>query len=152
MDGSHFDSLVRHLANTASRRGLLARLVPGLAAAVTLAGSNGAIAKSCPPCRKKQKGRCKKKRPNGAPCGNGGRCRSGRCDHNVCTPNCASGMAPQPCGPAGSGCQCVNVGQGVGACVKPNQGSICTEVVCDPGQVCGTPCTTSFPHCWAPCV
>lgn len=153
MDGSHFDALVRCLAATDSRRDLLARLTPGLVAAVTLASGDGVAARSCPPCRKKKNGRCRKKRPDGAPCGNGGRCRNGRCDHNVCTLNCTGDPAPQPCGPAGSSCQCVNVVEGAHACVKPQQGDACgTETVCDPGLICGIPCTTYLPSCWAPCV
>ena len=151
MDGSHIDALARRLAATASRRGLLARLAPGLTATATLA-SDGA-AKSCPPCRKNKRGRCRKKRPDGTPCGNGGRCSNGRCDHNACAQRCAGDPAPQPCGPAGASCQCVSVVEGESACVKPQPGPACgTETVCDPGQICGIPCTTYLPSCWQPCV
>ena len=55
-----FGALARRLAVTASRRGLLARLTTGLAATIALADRDGVVAKSCPPCRKKKHGRCKK--------------------------------------------------------------------------------------------
>ena len=153
MDGSRFDALARRLAATASRRGLLAWLTPGMAGMIALAKGDEVAARSCPPCRKKKHGRCRKKRPNGVPCGNGGRCRNGRCDHNVCTMNCPGGLEPQPCGPVGSSCQCVNVVEGASACVKRQQGEACgTETVCNPGQICGIPCTTYLPSCWEPCV
>jgi hypothetical protein len=61
-------------------------------------------------------------------------------------------LAPRPCGPAGSGCQCVNQGGGVGACGKQQGDARGTETVCDPDQICGIPCTTYNAFCWAPCV
>jgi hypothetical protein len=116
--------------------------------------------KRCPPCRKKKHGKCKKKRPDGAPCGTGGQCQGGSCvvstisvapDYNVCTLDCADAKQ-QPCGPAGSSCVCVNRGEGVGACVKPPQGNSCLENACATGEICGIPCITYLPYCWQPCV
>ena len=151
MNRDDFDALTRHIAATVSRR-LLIRLTPGMVAAHTLASIDDAAGGSCP-CRKKKKGRCRKKRPDGRPCGNGGRCQNGRCDHNVCTLDCSSGQEPQACGPAGSSCQCVNVVEGEDACVKLQQGAACgTETVCNPGLICGIPCTTYNSFCWELCV
>jgi hypothetical protein len=154
MEDDRFDALTRALATVASRRDQLRRLRTGTLLALPLAvGNDAARASACPPCRKKKRGRCRKKRPDGAPCGNGGRCRNGRCDHNVCTMDCPGNLEPQACGPAGSSCQCVNVVEGASACVKRQQGDACgTETVCDPGQICGIPCTGYLPSCWAPCV
>jgi hypothetical protein len=154
MHPSRFDSLTRTFAGRFSRRGLLVVAAGGAVGMVDLAESPGAAAaRSCPPCRKKKNGRCRKKRPDGSPCGNGGRCRNGRCDHNVCTLDCTGEPAPQACGPAGSSCQCVNVVEGEDACVKSQQGDACgTETVCDPGLICGIPCTGYMSFCWAPCV
>jgi hypothetical protein len=148
-----FGALARRLAVTASRRGLLARLTTGLAATIALADRDGVVAKSCPPCRKKKHGRCKKKRRDGAPCGNNNRCRNGHCDPNACTADCSGTPGPRPCGPPGSSCQCVNVVEGTSACVKNQPGEACgTETVCNPGLICGIPCTTYLSSCWAPCV
>jgi hypothetical protein len=67
--------------------------------------------------------------------------------------DCPGNLEPQACGPAGSSCQCVNVVEGASACVKRQQGDACgTETVCDPGQICGIPCTGYMPSCWEPCV
>ncbi len=152
MEGARFDALTRALTANSSRRDQFSRLTAALLLALPLAiGNDAAEARPCPPCRRKRNGTCNRKRRNGAPCGNGGRCRNGYCDHNVCTLDCTGPLGPQPCGPAGSGCQCVNQ-DGIGACVK-QQGDACgTETVCDPGQICGIPCTTYNAFCWAPCV
>ena len=154
MNDDRFDALTRALAAISSRRDQFSRLIAALVLSLPLAfGADDAGAKPCPPCRRKRKGKCKKKQRNGAPCGNGGRCRNGRCDHNVCTLDCTGEPGPQRCGPPGSSCQCVNVVEGANACVKRQQGDACgTETVCDPGQICGIPCTTYLPSCWEPCV
>ena len=154
MESARFDALTRALAPVTSRRDQLRRLLTGSLLALPLAGGAApAWAKSCPPCRKKKHGRCKKKRRDGASCGNSNRCRNGHCDYNACTQDCPGGVEPQPCGPPGSSCQCVNVVEGASACVKRQQGDACgTETVCNPGQICGIPCTTYLPSCWEPCV
>lgn len=147
MDGFDFDDLARSLARSR-------RVVLGGTMAIAL-GRLGAEAVDAKRKRKRKKRGRRGDCPDGAPCGNGGRCRDGSCDHNVCTLDCAGtpgGASPQPCGPAGSSCQCVNRGEGVGACVKSVQGMPCSEAVCDAGEICGIPCTTYLPSCWAPCV
>ena len=154
MNDGHFDKLTQIFGAASTRRrvfhgtvGFWLGLTMAPPALVTEAGKK----------RKRKRKRKKNKRNScreGSPCGNGGVCRSGRCDHNVCTLDCASNpeVAPQPCGPAGSSCQCVNRGEGVGACVKSVQGMSCSEAVCDAGEICGISCTTYLPYCWAPCV
>jgi hypothetical protein len=158
VDDDRFDTLTRALTSAASRRDLLARLTPGLLATLPLAlGNDDAVAKPCPPCRKRKKGKCGKKRSDGTPCGNGGGCRDGRCDPNVCTLDCPGQLEPQPCGPAGSACQCVRVryGDDVGTCVRPPQGSQCDlgeSGTCEAGEVCGISCEGYLPFCWELCV
>jgi hypothetical protein len=147
MESARFDGLARAIATVLSRR----RLSWALGASV-LSVAGLVEAKSCPQCRKKKHGKCRKKRPDDTPCGNGGRCRGGHCDQNVCTLGCAGGGQPQACGPAGAGCQCVNSGDGVGACVKSEQGASCLDVTCASGEVCGIPCTSYLSFCWPPCV
>ena len=154
MNGIRFDALTHALTAVSPRRDHLRRLFAGLLLGLPLAiGNDEAEARRCPPCWKRRKGKCRKKRRNGAPCGNGGRCRNGRCDHNVCTMDCPGDLEPQACGPAGSDCQCVNVVEGASACVKSQPGEACgTETVCNPSLICGIPCTTYLPSCWEPCV
>jgi hypothetical protein len=153
MDPSRFDTLTRTFASGYSRRGLLVVAAGSAVGMAELAEIPDAAAKSCPPCRKKKNGRCKKKRRDGAPCGNNNRCRNGHCDPNACTADCSGTPGPRPCGPHGSSCQCVNVVEGTSACVKNLPGEACgTETVCNPGLICGIPCTTYLSSCWEPCV
>jgi hypothetical protein len=60
----------------------MARLFGSIALAGPLASlgrsETAAKKKRCPPCKKRKKGTCKKKRPNGTPCP-GGTCQGGRC-------------------------------------------------------------------------
>jgi hypothetical protein len=69
VDHHRFDTLTRALASGASRRVLLVRLTPGVLMALPLLGNDDAAAKPCPPCRKKKRGKCRKKRPDGTPWG-----------------------------------------------------------------------------------
>jgi hypothetical protein len=151
VDDARFDSLARALAIAAPRRYLLTWLLPG-AMSAPLPAAVGA-AKSCPPCRKRKRGKCRKHRPDGSPCGTANRCRDGRCDYSVCAFDCAGEAIAQPCGPAKSSCQCVNTGGGVGACAKRGSGVSCNLATpaCPAGEVCGIPCTTYLPSCWKPC-
>jgi hypothetical protein len=93
MDSKAFDALTRFAADTASRRGFAARLGVGFLASVPFAlAGNDAAAKPCRPCRRKnRKGRCKRKRPNGTPCGPDKTCQNGACA--ACLPRLA------PCEP-----------------------------------------------------
>lgn len=83
MDGIGFDRLVKALATSGVRRQALRASVGG-ALAATLAGINQAAEagkkkkKSCPPCKKRKQGKCKKKLPDGTAC-EGGTCQDGKC-------------------------------------------------------------------------
>src|SRR5687768_13634704 len=96
MDGSTFDALTRTLTIAGSRRHTLGGLLAG---ALGLLGSRpedaAAKKKPCPPCKKRKKGKCKKKLPDGTACA-GGTCQRGRCVPTlppVCPPE-----SPTPCG------------------------------------------------------
>lgn len=79
MDGQQFDDLLR--AAFTSRRTLLGGM---LAAGGAFSGHELAQAKKkkkkkqCPPCKKRKKGKCKGRQPDGVACP-GGSCRSGAC-------------------------------------------------------------------------
>src|SRR5215217_7272703 len=80
MDEERFESLTRSLTTTGSRRRALIAALGG-ALSLDLGASSlqeaAAKKKSCPACKKRQKGKCKPK-PNGSSCA-GGSCRGGRC-------------------------------------------------------------------------
>jgi hypothetical protein len=59
-------------------------------------------AKRCPACRKKKHGHCKRKKPNGTPCGEEKTCQSGTC--KPCVP---PGPATPFCTPASADTCCV---------------------------------------------
>jgi hypothetical protein len=85
MDGHQFDQLLRTLVT--SRRSI-AGLV--LVAGSAISGRELAEArkkKPCPPCKKRKKGKCKAKLPNGTLCA-GGTCQDGACS----PPSCADGV------------------------------------------------------------
>ena len=100
-----------------SRRRLLAGLTSGLLAAGSSAfGTDEARARTCPPCRKKKRGRCKRKRPNGTPCGEAKSCQAGRCA--PCVP---PGPGSPFCTPGATPCcigRCVLVQPDVHLCVE----------------------------------
>src|SRR5215207_1857345 len=76
MDADRFDALSRSLTDARSRRGALASL---LGATLGLVGLDRTEAKkTCPPCKKRKKGKCKKNKPDGTACP-GGTCRGGVC-------------------------------------------------------------------------
>lgn len=109
MDANRFETLLRVVNGSASRRGMV-RTLAGLA----LGGTLGAAiaegeAKQCPPCRTKKKGKCKGKKPHGTRCDHGrGVCQSGTCRCGggpPCPPRqvCEAGRCfPQGTCPAGS--------------------------------------------------
>ena len=117
MDAAHFDTLTRSFTAAGSRRQALSALLSGaLGGALGAAWSEAAAAKRkrkkkpCPPCKKRKKGRCKKKKPNGTACA-GGECCGGRC---VDTTRNAS--------------HCGNCGNACGA------GQLCAQRQCVTGQ------------------
>lgn len=98
MDGSAFDDLTKTLTEPRSRRDAH-RLVSGLAVGGLLAlvgvaeGTARKKKKPCPPCKKRKKGKCKVRLPEGTSCidtaGQDGTCQEGRC---VPSPTCSDGM------------------------------------------------------------
>ena len=98
MDGSAFDSLTRTLTVAGSRRHALGGVLAG-ALGLLGAGAEHASArkqKPCPPCKKRKKGKCKARLPDGAGCtdtsGQGGKCQLGRC-----VPSLACPAGQRPC-------------------------------------------------------
>lgn len=88
MDADRFDALARSLTAAGSRRRALAAALGGAFGTALGAFSvdeNAAAKKKCPPCKKRKKGKCKKRKPDGTPCP-GGVCQSGRC----CSPEPAA--------------------------------------------------------------
>jgi hypothetical protein len=117
--------------------------------------------KRCPPCKKRKKGKCKGRLPDGSACP-GGICLSGNC----CTPTCAGKV----CGDDGCGGSCGTCGTGhtcqSGTCVLgcssgfTDCGGRCVDLqtdarhcgaceqTCNTGQVCvGGACTCDKPAC-----
>ncbi len=87
--------------------------------------------KKCGPCRSKKKGKCKKRKPDGTACGDGGTCQGGACVVPTCNPECTP---PATCVDGACVCPEDNV------CAEP--GTCCPEEVsCDAegGCVCGSP-------------
>lgn len=82
MDADRFDSLARFFTDATSRRNL-ASLLTGTALGGALASSMIDDVKSrkkkCKPCRKKKKGKCKGKKPDGTACGGTSVCQNGKC-------------------------------------------------------------------------
>jgi hypothetical protein len=94
MDAARFDALVRSIDLYAPRRAALGMLGGGLATVLGRFGIDDIAAKKkkkkCKPCRKKKKGKCKGKKPDGTPCGGENVCQNGQC----VAPTCPSGTIP----------------------------------------------------------
>jgi len=109
MNPNHFDTLTCALTESRSRRGTLVSLLGGTlglfglaeTAARTGKGDHGKgkkkSKKSCPPCKKRNKGKCKKTKPDGTTCP-GGTCQNGTC--------CRASCAGKVCGDDGCGGTC----------------------------------------------
>jgi hypothetical protein len=87
MDARLFDTLARAVTEARSRRGALAAVVGSALGVAGLAETDAKKKKPCPPCKKRKKGKCKKKLPDGTGC-RGGTCQGGRC---VASPGCGAG-------------------------------------------------------------
>jgi hypothetical protein len=74
MDDSRFDTLTRSLTTAGSRRRALTTVLGGALGLVAAASLDDAVAKKkpCPPCKKRKKGKCKAKLPDGTACSGGG--------------------------------------------------------------------------------
>jgi len=142
MDSDRFDALTQRLTSDLSRRrslGLLATLaLPGLIRPDT-AEARKHKKKPCPPCKKRHKGTCKKKLPDGTACARG-TCQGGACvpcisqdPALVCAGRC--GITSDNCGRAVT-CTCP-----VGQTCLANGGCART---CNPAvQDCPTSCRCS---------
>jgi len=150
MGVSRFDGLTRGLSIGHSRRGLT-RLFGAFAVHGPLARlglSETAAKKKCPPCKKRKKGKCKGKKPDGTTCP-GGACRDGTCIACVPDPlpatcagrcgfwtnNCGQSVGCQLC-PAGQ--ICLSNGSCATVCAEPDD--------CPDGCICSRSVETQF-HC-----
>src|SRR5262245_57115095 len=127
MDAGRFDALLRSLSAMPSRRAALRALAAAVGATFTSRMDFGITdqaaakgehrqrrseiqsKKSCPPCKKRKKGKCKGLLPDGSACA-GGTCQRGTCladgpapPSPPCTPTCAAIAA---CGEDGCGGSC----------------------------------------------
>ena len=134
MDANRFADLLRPLTTVLSRRSLTRALAAlGIGAAAPSTGE----AKRCPPCRKKQNGKCRKKKPDGTRCGDCRACRNGRCvpdeelDDAACGRDgkCLAGICNEKPDCSGAGETCAP---------KPCCSAACSEF-CLAGDV-GRPC------------
>ena len=126
MDAHRFDALARVLTTAGSRRRAFTGLVSGTLSLVLGASSMEDVAakKKCPPCKKRKKGKCKKKLPDGTACA-GGSCQRGVCQ--LAAPPVDSCPGQKRCG---------------GACIPTSE--CCTNDQCPAGSLCCTEgCTTA---------
>jgi hypothetical protein len=167
MDADLFDRLARSLTAAGSRRRALATFSAVLGGALGVSVVDETAAKKkCPPCKKRKGGKCKKKKPDGAPC-SGGTCQRGRCttapapppppacsaEADFCangTPSCGdSAVCVRPLGGGASRCGtfnsltcgCTTHEQCVGLL---GAGAFCAQA----GPEC--PCNTGTAFCSAP--
>jgi hypothetical protein len=135
MDALHFDILTRHLSAGLTRRRSLSHLVSLGLLGLVVPEATEARKKPCPPCKKRKKGKCKKKKPDGTVCP-GGTCQSGSCVAATSTPPPGGCPGRRVCGST-----CCPEGQvcgSNGACVHP---SCCGgDVTCGPHTTAGRVC------------
>lgn len=157
-----FTPLLRLLTARPSRRGIVPTLLSlGFGASLGVDLTSEAEAKRCSPCRKKKRGKCKRKRPNGTPCADGrGACEGGSCACGagpVCPPRqtCVAGdcfpqgtcpagtraCVPETGTPCGDDCFCVLTAEEQTVCVE--SGGLCILFSnCETAAECST-CQTS---------
>ena len=81
MNELRFDALARALSNGSATRRKLTRGLVGAAISAGVAAfawDDGTAKKRCPSCKKRKKGKCKGRKPDGSACP-GGTCQSGSC-------------------------------------------------------------------------
>jgi hypothetical protein len=168
MDADRFDALTRTLSAAGSRRRALASGLAGLLGTLVIGRAEAKKKKPCPPCKKRKKGKCKKKRPNGTTCP-GGACQDGACVATATSPpapRCIGNCAGKVCGDDGCGglcgfactngetcqngaCVCVSENTCNGVCCS-NADDICTEsprVCCRPEKRCHKSCCARNESC-----
>jgi hypothetical protein len=124
MNADRFDAVIRSLMDARSRRTLLGTALAAVLGTLELGRTEAK--KKCPPCKKRKKGKCKKKKPDGTPCP-GGTCQGGRCVAPTCSDGKKNGSETDiDCG--GSCPRC-------GAGQKCNSRNDCTTGLCT-GATC----------------
>jgi hypothetical protein len=133
MDAFRFDAVARFVAGSSSRRSLL-----GLGAALGASLTAEVEAKKCSPCRKKKRGKCRRRKPNGTPCEDGrGVCQRGSCAcgdgppcpskqvcvHGSCFPQGTCPAGTRTCVPTtgtlcGADCFCALSAEGATVCFE----------------------------------
>jgi hypothetical protein len=163
MDAKHFDALLRALTNRSSRRGIGLTLASfGLGATFGVGPISEVEAKKCPPCRKKKRGKCKRRKPTGTPCEEGrGICDRGSCscgDGPTCPPQqvCVAGhcfpqgtcpegtraCVPETGTACGDDCFCALSAEGNTVCIE--SGGLCIQFSnCETAAACSTCQTTA---------
>jgi hypothetical protein len=147
LDANRFDTLARSLTAAGSRRRALVALSGVLG--LTLGASvieEAAAKKPCPPCKKRKKGKCKKKLPEGTAC-SGGTCQNGTCVAAASpAPTCTDGVkngsetdvdCGGSCGPCANEQRCLTF-------------TDCQSGVCAPNGTCQS-CTDLAGECPAGC-
>ena len=132
MDASEFDGFSRALGHATSRRKVAAiAIVSALGMPVVSSNVMARKKKTCPPCKKRKKGKCKAVLPDGSAC-TGGTCQGGLCRAATSPPPPAS--PPASCPREQKAC--------VGGCIPVEQ--CCDNADC---QVSGQVCTAGTCHC-----
>jgi hypothetical protein len=178
MDGSHFDTLTRTVAAHGSRRRVFTGLLGvtlGLAL-LTTSMEEVAARKTCPPCRKRKQGTCKKKKPDGTTCERGKTCQGGRCvaaaalcvsnctgkecGGDGCDGSCGDCAGPRTCQSHRCSCPAAECGGNCVAACDPTRESrnpgtcgccLVNDSVCDPDPA-ATPCCSGSGYCNSPTV
>jgi hypothetical protein len=163
MRAHRFDALARTLTSAGSRRravtGLLSSTLGLVMGASLLEEAEGKKKKTCSPCKKRKRGKCKRKKPDGTTCPDFGTCQGGRCRVPFCSGKnyCPITATPPECQASGAQCVCVVTSTGAPFCALttslqqaadcgscPLQSHTCLNVAGCPvavGEVgCGTPC------------
>jgi hypothetical protein len=149
MHADRFDALARFLTPVGSRRAALTVVLGGALATLgldTTEARKNRKKKSCPPCKKRKKGKCKKKLPDGTACA-GGSCQGGRCLAAPCVPQDPASVCAAGCGSRRDSCGAAIV------CLCPT-GQVCLSngscaTRCNPGT-CPTGCGCSDPSAEGP--
>lgn len=145
METARVDRIARAVAGARSRRAVVA-LLSGLAlsgAAPSPITPVVAKKKRCQPCRRRRRGKCKAKKPDGASCGEGRECCDGACQsvcplfqaRNPLTCGCCELAGPvSRCSVDADCCSgnCLTIGP-VDTCIPRDVGS-----PCDFGAQCGS--------------